>query len=62
MGHRALGLEGSPRLAAMARTHSGCEVLEQSFLQLDLPDNHYDGVFANAVLFSSNPRGDGQEG
>jgi SAM-dependent methyltransferase len=87
MGHRAVGLEGSPRLAAMARTHSGCEVLEQSFLQLDLSNNHYDGVFANAVLFhipsqelprvlrqlhgslkpggvlfSSNPRGDGQEG
>jgi len=67
--------------------HSGCEVLEQSFLQLELPAQGYDGVFANAVLFhvpgqvlpqvlrqlhgclrpggvlfSSNPRGDGQEG
>lgn len=85
--HRVVGLEGSPRLAAMARAHSGCEVLEQNFLQLKLPDEHYDGVFANAVLFhipsqelprvlkqlhrtlkpggvlfSSNPRGDGQEG
>lgn len=87
LGHRAVGLEGSPRMAAMARAHSGCEVLEQSFLQLDLPGSRYDGVFANAVLFhvptqalprvllqlhaslrpggvlfSSNPRGDGQEG
>ncbi len=35
----------------MARAHSGCEVLEQSFLALDLPDEHFDGVFANAVLF-----------
>lgn len=86
-GHRAVGLEGSPQLAAMARAHSGCEVLEQSFLALDLPAGRYDGVFANAVLFhvpgqelprvlqhlhrslkpggvlfSSNPRGDGQEG
>jgi 2-polyprenyl-3-methyl-5-hydroxy-6-metoxy-1,4-benzoquinol methylase len=71
----------------MARRHSGCEVLEQNFLRLDLPGARFDGVFANAVLFhvptqelprvllqlhatlkpngvlfSSNPRGDGQEG
>ena len=51
LGHRAVGLEGSAQLAAMARTNSGCEVLEQSFLELDLPDSHFDGVFANAVLF-----------
>jgi SAM-dependent methyltransferase len=31
--------------------HSGCEVWQQDFLKLDLPDNHFDGVFANAVLF-----------
>ncbi|MEP7281762.1 MAG: class I SAM-dependent methyltransferase [Rubrivivax sp.] len=87
LGHRAVGLEGSPQLAAMARAHSGCDVLEQNFLNLELPDEHFDGVFANAVLFhipsqalprvleqlhatlkpggvlfSSNPRGDGQEG
>ncbi len=51
LGHRATGLEGSPQLAAMARNHSGCEVLEQNFLQLALPEQHFDGVFANAVLF-----------
>jgi SAM-dependent methyltransferase len=51
LGHRAVGLEGSPQLAAMAREHSGCKVLEQNFLDLDLPDGHFDGVFANAVLF-----------
>ena len=87
LGHRVIGLEGSTQLAAMARAHSGCEVLEQSFLELDLPSAHFDGVFANAVLFhipgqelprilkelhaslkpggvlfSSNPRGAGQEG
>ena len=87
LGHRATGLEGSPRFAALARTDSGCEVLEQSFLELDLPASRFDGVFANAVLFhvpsqelprvlgeiyaslkpggvffSSNPRGDGEEG
>jgi SAM-dependent methyltransferase len=51
LGHRAIGLEGSPRLAAMARAYSGCEVLQQDFLQLDLPQEYFDGVFANAALF-----------
>lgn len=87
LGHRAVGLEGSPPLADMARRYSACAVLEQNFLELDLPAAHFDGVFANAVLFhiprqalprvlrqlhaalkpngvlfSSNPRGAGQEG
>jgi SAM-dependent methyltransferase len=87
LGHQPTGLEGAAALAAMARSHSGCEVLEQNFLELHLPSGHFDGVFANAVLFhvprlalpqvlgqllatlkpggvlfSSNPRGDGQEG
>lgn len=87
LGHRATGLEGSASLAAMARAHSGCTVLEQNFLELQLRAGRYDGVFANAalfhvpsqelprvlrelhaalkpggVLFTSNPRGSGQEG
>lgn len=87
LGHRATGLEGSSQLAALARANSGCVVLEQSFMELGLPPSHFDGVFANAVLFhvpsealprvlgelrttlkpggvlfSSNPRGEGQEG
>ena len=51
LGHRATGLEGSAQLAELARTNSGCEVLEQNFLALKLPSSHFDGVFANAVLF-----------
>src|SRR3954469_2247786 len=87
MGHDPTGLEGSARLAAMAREHSGCEVWEQDFLALRLPACHFDGIFANAslfhvprqelprvlsdlhaalkpggVLFSSNPRGNNDEG
>ncbi len=46
-----MGLDGSARFAAMARAYSGCEVLEQDFLRLDLPAGRFDGVFANAVLF-----------
>jgi SAM-dependent methyltransferase len=51
LGHEAVGLEGSARFAAMAREYSGCEVLEQDFLALDLPSARFDGVFANAALF-----------
>ena len=87
LGHIAVGLDGAPSFARMAREHSGCEVLEQDFLRLELPAGRFDGIFANAslfhvpsaelprvlgqlhaalktggVLFSSNPRGDNQEG
>ena len=50
-GHCTVGLEGSAQFAAMARVHSGCEVLHQDFLKLDLPVAAFDGVFANASLF-----------
>ena len=50
-GHIAIGLEGAAHFAAMARAHSGCEVWQQDFLKLDLPGDHFDGVFANAALF-----------
>lgn len=86
-GHIAVGLDGATRFVDMARSHSGCEVWKQDFMTLDLPCNHFDGVFANAslfhapsqelpqvlralratlkhkgVLFSSNPRGNNEEG
>lgn len=51
LGHIATGLEGAARFASMARAYSGCEVLQQDFLSLDLPAAHFDGVFANAALF-----------
>ena len=51
LGHQPVGLDGSARFAAMARDYSGCEVLEQDFLKLDLPSGRFDGIFANAVLF-----------
>ncbi|WP_095144505.1 MULTISPECIES: bifunctional 2-polyprenyl-6-hydroxyphenol methylase/3-demethylubiquinol 3-O-methyltransferase UbiG [unclassified Pseudomonas] len=51
MGHVAIGLDGCERFAQMARDDSGCEVWQQDFLNLDLPAEHFDGIFANAVLF-----------
>jgi SAM-dependent methyltransferase len=87
MGHVAVGLDGCEAFARMARQDSGCEVWQQDFLQLYLPEERFDGIFANAVLFhipvqelprvlkqlhatlkpggvlfSSNPRGENQEG
>jgi len=50
-GHIAIGLEGAPRFAELARTFSGCEVWQQDFLRLDLPEGRFDGIFANASLF-----------
>ncbi len=49
-GHHAIGLDGSAAFARMAHAHSGCEVWHQDFLNLDLPPNHFDGLFANASL------------
>jgi SAM-dependent methyltransferase len=51
LGHVAVGLDGTPAFADMARTDSGCEVWCQNFLALQLPPQRFDGVFANAVLF-----------
>ncbi|MBD9677890.1 class I SAM-dependent methyltransferase [Pseudomonas sp. PDM18] len=87
MGHAPVGLDGCSDFVTMAREASGCEVWQQDFLALDLPAEHFDGIYANAslfhvprselprvlrqlhqalkpggVLFSSNPRGENQEG
>ncbi|SEI22127.1 Methyltransferase domain-containing protein [Paraburkholderia hospita] len=51
LGHVAIGLDGAERFASMARTDTGCDVWQQDFLKLDLPDGRFDGVFANASLF-----------
>jgi SAM-dependent methyltransferase len=51
LGHRAVGLDGAAAFVAMAQRHSGCEVLHQNLLALELPPAAFDGVYANAVLF-----------
>jgi SAM-dependent methyltransferase len=51
LGHRAIGLEGAAEFVTMARAESGCEVWQQDFVRLDLPDAYFDGVYANASLF-----------
>jgi len=51
LGHDAVGLDGATRFVEMARDHTGCEVLHQRFLELSLPRESFDGIFANASLF-----------
>ena len=51
LGHIAVGLDGAASFVEMARGESGCEVWQQDFLKLDLPPQHFDGIFANASLF-----------
>jgi len=51
LGHEPVGLDGSAAFVEMARAASGCEVLHQDFLALNLPSARFDGIFANASLF-----------
>jgi predicted TPR repeat methyltransferase len=52
MGHRPVGLDGSKEFCKMAVKQSGCPTLNQQFLKLELEENRYDGIFANASLFT----------
>ena len=87
LGHAPVGLDACPEFVDMARRLGICEVWLQDMLALELPPGHFDGIFANAVLFhvpneavaqvlsdlwaalepggvlfSSNPRGNNEEG
>tara|TARA_B100000579_G_C22646506_1_gene764016 strand:+ start:301 stop:939 length:639 start_codon:yes stop_codon:yes gene_type:complete len=51
MGHRPTGLDGSKEFCKMTQQLSEFPVLHQKFLHLELEDNSFDGIFANASLF-----------
>jgi len=51
LGHDVVGLDGSTEFVAMARSYSECEVLQQDFLAMKLPESRFHGIFANASLF-----------
>ena len=51
LGHRPVGLDGSEVFCGMARRYTGCQILHQKFLSLELPMHTFDGIFANASLF-----------
>ncbi|MAA79077.1 MAG: SAM-dependent methyltransferase [Deltaproteobacteria bacterium] len=50
-GYIPIGLDGCLEFCEMARDFSGCEVLHQNFIALDLPQKSFHGIFANASLF-----------
>jgi len=50
-GHAPVGLDGAAAFVTMARAANPCEVWHQDLLALELPEERFDGVFANAVLF-----------
>jgi 2-polyprenyl-3-methyl-5-hydroxy-6-metoxy-1,4-benzoquinol methylase len=51
LGLEVTGLDGAEEFCKMAREASGCSVLQQNFLDLNLAESSYDGIFANASLF-----------
>jgi SAM-dependent methyltransferase len=51
LGHRPVGLDGSKEFCLLAEEYTDCEVLHQQFLNLALPPESFDGIFANASLF-----------
>ncbi len=51
LGHKPIGLDGSKIFCQMAQQHSGCPALHQQFLKLELEENAFDGIFANASMF-----------
>lgn len=55
LGHEVTGLDGSAVFVEMARARSGCKVLHQDFLRLELGKQRFDGIFANASLFHVPP-------
>jgi SAM-dependent methyltransferase len=48
-GHEVIGLDATPAFVEMAKQIGG-EVWQQNFLNLDLPEQFFDGIFANASL------------
>ena len=38
-------------IRGLARSYSECEVLQQDFLAMKLPESRFDGIFVNASLF-----------
>ena len=51
LGHVPIGLDGAAEFVAMAKARTGCDIWQQDFLELDLPAEKFDGIFANASLF-----------
>ena len=51
LGHFPTGLDGSEEFCQFARRHTHSPILHQTFLNLKLLKEQFDGIFANASLF-----------
>ena len=51
LGHSPTGLDGSKEFCKMIKELSKLPILHQKFLHLELEENSFDGIFANASLF-----------
>ena len=51
LGHHPTGIDGCAAFVKMAKSYSNCDVFEQNFLRLELPNDFFDGIFANASIF-----------
>ncbi len=51
IGHNPVGLDGTREFCEMAREMTKQPVLQQTFNNLELEENSFDGVFANASMF-----------
>ncbi|HEY8009226.1 MAG TPA: class I SAM-dependent methyltransferase [Methylocella sp.] len=53
-GHVAVGLEGAVHFAAMARARSGCDVWQQDFLKLELPEKCHPQILEGFAFLLDN--------
>ena len=51
LGHIPTDIDGSETFVKTAITSIGCDVHHMNFINLDLPQFEYDGIFDNATLF-----------
>ncbi len=51
LGHNPIGLDGSKTFCKMATAYTGCPTINESFVDMDLSNHKFHGIFANATLF-----------
>ena len=50
LGYRAMGIDNSRNLVKIARSSCNCKVLEMDVLSINLREEKFDAIWANAIL------------